>query len=275
MVGIKKHARNILTCGAALSMVLSASQALAEDDFISGSAGVSYNSHFISYGADVWGGGDGFYGSRSTTFVWSDIAFDLSPFSFNVGVWADINDNAPASIGGSIQEIDWYVSLGYTIERVSLGVTYQQWNYAADIEEILDLSVSFDDSGLLPIVFNPSVVWHFRLDGNGSQAEGSVIVAGIGPSFTLNEESNYAVSVAFPVSVAFFVDDDFQGGDKSGYAYSSLGVGLSVPLAFIPSSYGEWSAGADVLVYFTENDAIPGNPDENFVTGSLSISVAF
>ena len=275
MFGIKKHARGILTVGAALSMVLTASQASAEDDFVSGSAGVSYNTHFISYGADVWGGGDSFYGDRSTTFVWSDIAFDLSPFSFNVGVWGDINDNAPASIGGSIQEIDWYVSLGYTIDRVSLGITYQQWNYAADIEEILDLSVSFDDSDLLPITLNPSLVWHFRTDGNGGQAEGSAIVASIGPGLTLNEESDYAVSVAFPLSVAFFVDDDFQGGNKSGYAYTSFGVGLSVPLAFIPSSYGEWSAGADVLAYFTEEDAIPGNPNENFVTGSLSISVAF
>ena len=275
MAEVTKRAVSLLKYGAALSVILTGTQAFAEGDKISGSAGVSYNSHFISYGLDVWGGGDEFFGDRSTTFVWSDIALDLEPFSVNVGVWGDINDNAPASIGGSIQEIDWYIALGYTYERVSLGFAYQQWNYAADVEEIIDLSVSFDDSDLLPITLNPSLVWHFRTEGNGAQQTGSALVLGVAPGFALNEGADYEVSVSFPLNVAFFLDDDFQGGTDGGYAYTSFGAGVSVPLAFISSSYGDWSMGADLVFYATEADAIPGNPDENFLTGAISLSVAF
>ena len=275
MAEVTNRAISLLKYGAALSVILSGTQAFAAEDRISGSAGASYNSHFISYGLDVWGGGDEFFGDRSTTFVWSDIGVDLEPFSINVGVWADINNNAPESIGGSIQEIDWYVALGYTYERLSLGFAYQQWNYASDVEEIIDLSVSFDDSGLLPIALNPSLIWHFRTEGNGGQQTGSALVLSVAPGFALNEGADYEVSVSFPLNVAFFLDDDFQGGTEGGYAYTSFGAGVSVPLAFIDSSYGDWSLGADLLFYATEADAIPGNPDENFLTGAISLSVAF
>lgn len=236
--------------------------------------GYDYASHFVSYGADVWGAGNDFFSSEATNFVWADVAIDLEPFTINFGAWSDINDNAESGLGGSIQEVDVYVGISYTIDRFTLGAKYQEWYYGADEERIVDLSVSFDDSDLIfdGFALNPSFVAHFRVDGNGGQEEESAYVFGIAPSFQLTE-GDYALTLTIPASVAFFTDE-FQGGD-SGFGYASVGATLSVPLAFIPVEYGSWSAAANLTYYFTDEDAIPGNPDDNFLTGMLSVSVSF
>lgn len=268
----KISGRGLAACGAGLVMLASTS-AMASDK-VSGNFGVSYNSHFISYGADVWGGGDDFYGDESTMFVWGGLDIAITDaLSFNVGAWADVNDNVPSSIGGDIQEIDYWIGASYAIDIVTLGITYQRWNYASDVEEVVDLSVGLDDSGFYggDFALNPSVVWHFRTDGNGLQQAGSAVVLSVGPSFDLTEE----VSFTIPAGVAFFLDDDFQGGTEDGYAYSFAGGSLGVPLSFIPSDYGSWALNFDVIGYFTEADAIPGNPEEDFVTGSVGLTLAF
>lgn len=236
--------------------------------------GYDYASHFVLYGADVWGGGNDFFGSESTNFVWADVEVDLAPFTLNFGAWGDVNDNADSGLGGNIQEIDVYAGLAYTIDRFTVGATYQEWYYASDTERIVDVSLSFDDSDLIfeGFAFNPAILAHFRIDGNGGQEEESAYVFGIAPSFQLTE-GDYALTLTIPASVAYFTEG-FNGGD-SGFGYASVGATLSVPLAFIPAEYGSWSAAANVTYYMTEEDAIPGNPDDDFLTGMLSVSVSF
>lgn len=268
-----------LTCGAILAAMslphaVSAQEA-GENDLVSGSASVSYNSHFVSYGLDVWGGGTDFFGSQSTMFLSTDITFDLSPFALNFGVWGDINNNAESGIGGNIQEIDVWAGVSVDIDRFTLGVTFQQWYYASDTEGILDLTVAFDDSGLLPVSLSPSLTWHFRIQTNGAQEKGSVIVLGIAPSFTLIESETYPVTLSVPAGVAFFLNRDYQGGDKSGVGYFYLGASFSVPIGFISNSYGDWSLNFDVTYYNTSPRAIPTNPKDDFVTGSIGLSVGF
>ncbi len=271
---MKKFAKSSV-CAAALAvagLAASTGAASAAGENVSGSMGLSYNTNFVSYGADVWGGGNSFYGPQGTTFAWGDIGFDFSPVTFNVGVWADINDNAPSSIGGEIQEIDVYGSLGYSAGDWSFGFTYQEWNYAGDQERIVDLSVAFDDSAYMPISLSPSLTWHFRVDGNGGQDEGSAIVLAIGPSFPLGSSP---VSLSFPMGVGFFLDDNFQGGTDGGIAYGYFGPSFGVPLSFIDTAYGEWGVNWDLIYYTTDGDAIPGNVAGGFLTSSVGISVAF
>ena len=95
------------------------------------------------------------------------------------------------------------------------------------------------------------------------------------PSFTLIESDTAPLTLSLPAGVAFFLDDDFQGGDKSGVGYFYLGASFSVPLAFINSSYGDWSMNFDVYYYNTSQRAIPTNPKDDFVTGSIGLGVAF
>jgi len=51
------------------------------------------------------------------------------------------------------------------------------WSYAGDVEESLDLSLGYDDTGLIAPGFalNPKVVWHDRVSGNGLQQVGSAV----------------------------------------------------------------------------------------------------
>lgn len=267
--------------GLMLAAIAGTGVAAAEDDFISGSAGVSYNSHFISYGADVWGGGDDFFGNQSTTFAWTDLGIAIDDLTVNVGIWADINNNISDSLGGNIQEIDWYIGGTYNFGPVSAGLMYQEWNYGADEEKIIDLTLALNDAEWWggDFALSPKIVWHFRVDGNGPQEEGSAIVVSIAPTFALDE----SLTLTIPAGIAFFMDEGFQlastdlgyvYGDD-GYAYSYIGASLGVPLTFIPESYGAWSVNLDVTGYFTDEDAIPGNPEENFIVGAVGIKVAY
>lgn len=261
--------------GTAFALAALTGVAAAEDDAISGSAGISYNSHFISYGADVWGGGNDFFGDHSTAFAWADWNIAVNDFNINFGVWADINNNIHSSLGGNIQEIDWYIGGSYNFGFATFGATYQEWNYAGDAEKVLDFALSFDDSEWWggDFALAPKVVWHIRLDGNdgAGQADGSAIVFSVAPSFSLTE----SISLTIPAGVAIFMDDDFQGGDSSGYGYSYLGASLGVPLDFIPTTYGAWAMNFDVTAYFTDEDAIPNNPEDTFLVGSVGLKVGF
>src|SRR5689334_760034 len=115
--------------GAALLGLVSGEAAAAEG--VSADVGVSYNTHFISYGVDVWGGGTDFYGDRSTTFMWGDLGIKLTDaLTFNLTVWSDINDNTISGIGGHIQEVDFDPGFSYTFGKFTAGVTYNAWSYA-------------------------------------------------------------------------------------------------------------------------------------------------
>ncbi len=241
---------------------------------VSADFSVSYNSHFISYGSDVWSGGSDFFGRESTTFVDGAVTFQVTDaFSINLGAWADVNNNASSRIGGNLQEIDVWIGASYMIDKVTLGATYQNWFYSGDVEEIVDLSIGFDDSGLYggDFALNPELLWHIRTSGNGTQATGSVLVLSVGPEFPLSE----ALTLTIPAGVGFLMDKDYHGGTKSGYAYSYVGASLDYPLSFISPDFGAWALNATLLAYFTDDKAIPNNPKENFVTGSVGLSLSF
>lgn len=243
------------------------------------SFGTDYTSHFISYGADVWGGGDEFspFSARSTAFTYgtltSKFTDNLSGF---VNVWGDINNNVESGIGGSIQEIDVNVGLTLTIDKFSITAANGLWVYSGDEEKIFDVVVGFNDGGTLieGVGLNPNVTLHYRYDGNGTQETGLVVVPGIKPSFTFGADSQFPVTLAIPVAAGFFTDDGYQGGD-SGFGFLSAGGVVSVPLAFVPKQFGLWTLSASAIYYYTPEDQIPNNPDEHFVVTALSLGMSF
>lgn len=250
------------------------------EDKVSGTIGADLATHFVSYGTDVWGAGSDW--NDPSVFVWGEVAWDFDLFTLTGGVWSDINNNVDSAIGGQIQEIDVYIGVGFDWEKFSFGVTLQEWYYNSITEHILDFSVAYDDTGLLwdDFAFNPSLVWHNRTGGEGLE-EGSALVLGIEPSFTVLDSEDYPVTLSIPVAVGLNApsitgDDEFYGDDADSFdwAYASVGATLGVPLAFIPAEYGDWSAAANATYYFTDDDTV-GNPRDNFLTGMLSLSMGF
>jgi hypothetical protein len=243
------------------------------------SLGYDFSSHFMSYGDDVWGAGDDLFGQERTNFAWADFVVDAGPIDLNFGAWGDINDNATSGLGGEIQEIDVYAGASMPVDDFTLSATYQEWYYGADEERIVDLGVSYDDTGLIAEDFalNPSFTAHFRVDGNGAQDEAQAYVFGISPSFQLTEGS-YPLTLGIPANVAYVSEnfDTFNGqaaGDSGMYA--NIGASLSMPLSFIPEGYGDWTGSATGKYWYADEDAYPGNPEETFPTAMFSISTTF
>jgi len=257
-----------VTAGAALGMAGAPVQAEEVEKKVSGSFSLDYNTHFISYGFDVWGAGDN-WGGEATFNPMAEVAFDFDAFTVSMGAWGDIHDTAASSIGGNLQEVDWWVGVGTSVGDVSLGATYQEWIYGGQVETIIDLSVGYDDSELLgDWAMSPSLVAHHsnKAGGDGGWA---YVLSG-GPSMTLIESEDYPLDLSIPLAVAFG-DSDFYG--ESGYAYFSVGAQLSMPLSCVPAEYGDWSLNFGVTYYNTEDNL--GNPEEDFITGNVGVAFSF
>jgi len=272
--------RRSWVAGAALAILAGAGIARADKSPYSFVYEVDATSHFISYGADVWGGGKEIspFSPRSTVFASETTTVALADnLSLYLNIWSDNNDNVHSGLGGDIQEIDVNTGATYTWDKLSFTLAHGFWNYAGSQEKVVDFTVAFNDGDMIThssvIALNPSLNLHYRYEGNGGQEAGLAAVLGVAPSYTFLADQKYPITVAVPLSVAFFTDN-FQGGD-SGYGYFSGGVTGSVPLAFIPEKYGAWSASVNVTYYNTPDSAIPNNPRENFVTSMLSLKAAF
>lgn len=259
---------------------------------VSGTLTLQANTHFISYGADVWGSGE----------RWNDVLFNPSlelgielggGFKFILGTWWDVNDNADSSIGKRVQEVDAWAGLGYTVDKWSFTLLYQTWMYGGETEQIVDFKVAYDT------FLNPSLLVHGRTDAGASGGkEGVVLVAGISEGFDLGP-----VTFSFPINVAFFPTKGFHaagsdgspaipevpaqfgvafeegipavpGTDESdsGFGFASAAVNASVPVKFLP---GDWTFGVGATYYYTNDEVIPNNRDDSFVTGSAGLTLTF
>ena len=242
---------------------------------VSATIGLDYNTHFVSYGLDVWGAGTDF-GDNATFNPFAEVTLDFEAFSFTAGTWQDINDNAESGLGGQIQEQDFYFSVGTGYEDFAFSGTYQVWHYAGGVEQVIDIGISYDDSALFDgnFAFNPSFLAHKRLAAStetGVPGNGWIFLLGVEPAVDLIPGETYPVSLSIPVTVAFSDDEFYADG---GFAYVSVGAQFAVPLAFIPTDLGEWGLSAGVTAYFTEEDVI-GNVDDSFLTGNVGVSLAF
>lgn len=233
------------------------------EDFITGSLSLAANSHFISYGFDVWGDGSSMSNPAFNPSL--EFTFDLqNNLSLIVGTWWDVTDKGAPTLGGNIAEVDIWAGIGYSIDKFSITTMYQSWNYGGSTEQILDVSVGYDT------FLNPTLMFHNRVDtGALTNALGTVMVLGLSYDMELGP-----VSISFPVNFATLLGENYYyAGADAGYAYTSLGMQASYPLAFMGSSYGDWSFDAGITQYWT--NANIGNPANNFATYNFGISASF
>lgn len=243
------------------------------EDVVSGSLNLDFNSHFFSYGNDVWNDGSDPFKMSFNPSAELSLALPAN-FTATVGIWADINNkgNLAPTIGGDIQEVDLWYGLSYAYDKFTVSATYQQWFYAGEVEDILDIGFSYDT------VLSPSLTLHNRLNAGGAGTaggdEGMVIVLGLEHGIEAGP-----VSISFPFSLAYFVDDGFHAATSdSGVGYASLGIQASVPLTtVIGDAYGDWSLNAGVTLYVTDDDVIGTgvNPEDTFVATNIGLSLSF
>ena len=250
------------------------------------SGGGTYTSHFISFGADVWGGGNNAspFSADSTAFLYGTLTCKFTPeFSGFINIWSDLNDNVDSEIGGPIQEIDFNAGVNYTWNNFTFGATWAYWQFGGGAEKAIELSAAYNDKDLWEdtlkgFALNPSVLFHYRYDTDGDLTSeiAGVLQFGIAPSYTFTFEgmADYPLSVAVPLNAGYFTDP-YQGGDGAGFGYVNAGVSVGVPLAFIPKQYGAWTASVSEVFFHTFDEDIPGNPNENFFVTSLSLGVSF
>lgn len=235
-------------------------EAAEETPFVTGSLTFAANTHFISYGADVWGAGSDWDDLLFNPMV--DLSLDLGGgFSALIGTWWDVNDNADSSIANAVQEVDVWAGIAYSKGDWSVSLIYQDWMYASQSERIVDLNIGYSH------FLNPSLTLHARVDHDlGPDIDnGLAVVLGIAPGMDAGP-----VVLSFPIKIAAQTDK-FHGGD-SGFSFASAGVGASLPLKFMR---GDWSLDAGLTLYHTNDDVIPGNPDDFFLTGSLGLKLKF
>jgi hypothetical protein len=92
----------------------------------------------------------------------------------------------------------------------------------------------------------PASAW---ITGDYGEDKGrSYLEAGISTAFVLRKNSRYPLMVTIPLSTAMGDEEYFLGPH---FAYISSGVNVRMPLSFIPSRYGKWTAGSNAeLCYF-------------------------
>lgn len=236
----------------------------AESKF-SGTFNLDYNTHFVSYGADVWGDGNDLDAGTFNPSI--ELTWQLpGNFSAIIGTWWDVNGNAYSSIGGNIQEIDVWGGLSYTYGDFSITALYQGWIYGSETEEVLDIKLAYDT------FLSPSLTIHNRLDPGASGGNnGTVLVFGLSHSIELGP-----VEVSFPLNIAYFLEDDFHAtSTDSGFGFGSIGVTATLPLSFISEDYGSWNLHAGLTYYITSDDVV-GNPvDDDFLTANIGIGCSF
>lgn len=263
-----------------LSMVAMSAAALitantASAGELTGSFSLDVNSHFISYGLDIWRYGDSPDGTFNPSL---GVEYKINDnWSFNSGFWLDVNDN----VGGDFEvvETDVWIGAAYTCGIYTASLTYQSWQYGEGglSEDVLDLGFSFDT------FLNPSILFHKRLGAGGARIienlpdpanpgvtiptqtsgfNGTFLVLGLEHGFELNDR----FSVSIPVAVGFALDEFHT--DESGYGYASVGLQASYSI----NDYTSFNFGVN---YFDTDDEVVGNDEDSFFTYNAGVSFSF
>jgi hypothetical protein len=236
-----------------------------EQPAFSGWMSFDINSHFISYGADVWGAGtqwDKGVFNPSMELAWKT---PIPNLSLLIGTWWDVNNNTVSSIGGMIQEIDVWFGANYTWNDLSATFLYQAWNYGGQTEQILDFTLKYNNNMFL----NPAVTMHNRVDPGAAEGGGGQNGIFVVPNISYNIP---VWKFTFTPSLAVgFATKHFHGGG-GGYGYLALGINGSVPIPYLP---GNWELHGGITYYNTNDYVIPSNVADNFVTGNIGIKLSF
>jgi hypothetical protein len=220
----------------------------------------------------------------------------LTALGLTLGTWNSLH-GGPTGLRGSDEsgvrdpelwyESDVYAKLSATLfEDLTAAVIYTAYmspnDKFATVQEVA-VGLGYNDSKLLgPFALNPSVLLAVEIDGQADAGldEGVYLQLGLAPGYTFNAGGAYPIALTFPLVLGLSLDDYYErvgvGGDDDTYGYLSAGVGLGVPLAFIPKSFGSWQARAGVTVlHLGDNLRSANGGDDVEIIGSFGIGFSY
>lgn len=211
--------------------------------------------------------------------------------ALTIGTWNSLHGGNTGADGPNVEpkvwyESDFYSKVGWTMfDSLSAGVVYTAYmspnDFFSTVQE-LALSLSFNDSEYLgAFALNPSLLLGGELKGQADAGahKGIYLQLGLAPSYTFNAESKYPVTLSIPLIVGLSLHDyyEFGTGDDTTFGYFQGGVGLAMPLAFLPPSLGSWQlkAGVNVLQLNGNVKDVNKNRDSTEVIGTVGIAFTY
>ncbi|MEM7681694.1 MAG: TorF family putative porin [Planctomycetota bacterium] len=208
-------------------------------------------------------------------------------------IWNSLHEEGTGSAGANDQvfETDFIAGLSASAFEDWTFDVYYVWytfpnNAFATVEEI-NFMVSFDDSEVWGdsvyegFALAPYVNIAFEVENTAfGTDEGIYVELGVAPEYVVVEDGDYPVTLSVPVVVGLSLDDYYDtgaaGSDDDEFGFLSVGVGASVPLPFIPSSYGSWTGYANIdLLILGDNLEAANNGDDFEVIGSGGVALDY
>jgi hypothetical protein len=209
------------------------------------------------------------------------------------GVWNSINTNQNDEAVGSWNEMDFFFSISADVApQLNATLTYGAWSFPQstlakpETEHNLDLKLAYSDKWFGPdFALNPYVDLFYAVAGSstvvlGKQGDTGYIEFGVVPTIKVKAIQSYPITLTFPTYFSFG-GSEYWGGD-SNFGVLSSAVNASVPLAFIPTRYGNWHADFGVQYYNLLNGTLldagtllSGNTERNIFRGYVGIGFSF
>ena len=203
---------------------------------------------------------------------------------FYLGTWHSFEET-----NGGVTESDYYAGVSFSaFDPLSFDISLVHYNYPQSDSDLgdyneLNIAVAYDDSNLWGSDFSiaPYALLAIEFDTETPGDDDNIYLElGGETGFTLFESEDYAIDLTVPVAVGlsldeFYVDDE---GDNEFFGYVSIGANVGMPLNFIPSEFGTWSAGAGVTFFILNDNAVgldDGSNEEFNLVGTVGIAMEY
>jgi hypothetical protein len=198
----------------------------------------------------------------------------VSSVDLGFGIWFSFHSEKTLATGdgpSNLYEVDYYPSLSVSFANgltTSLAYTlYTGPNGSFATVQQLDLGLSLDDSEWLgAFALNPSAAFSFEVENTSfGPDEGGYFEFALEPGAEIGE-GDYPVSITVPLAIGVSMYDYYETSHEDDHAFGffSFGLGMSIPLAFIPEDFGSWSTGATFTGLVLSNTLEDVNEGDQF-----------
>lgn len=221
----------------------------------------------------------------------------LDGLTFVTGVWNSINSAQDDTNVGPWNEMDYFASFSWNLDKFAFTLTYGAWSFPQSTElkpsteHNLDLKISYDDSawwGDSGFALNPYVDLWWAMAGSstvvlGKEGDTGYVEIGIVPTTTVKPAPDLPIKLAFPTYFSVGPEGYWDADASSGnFGVFSVSANATIPLNFIPARMGHWHATVGISYYYLMNQRLleagtllSGNAERSVFVGSMGIGMNF